>query len=263
MKQLVAIVLLVTFVVSLGLPVAAQKKLSSNTVSIKGNFAEFERAEAGTNGLGVFVRWQMKDETNNAGFLVYRQGPNGFEPVGDLVLGSAATAGREILSGGTYDTYDPAGGLGSVYVIRSLAMDGRQLFSEPVTAVYTSDPATVTGRPSDTFDPNARKRTGQLERRELDLPLDLADEVRAAMDAPDITTHRWVVSQPGAKIGVRQEGFYRVTRAQLQAVGFNVASDSTKWRLFAEGVEQSIIVGAGDQYIEFYGKGIDTLFWSA
>lgn len=259
MKQLVAIALLVTFISSLSIPAAAQKKFSSNPGSIKGNFAEFERAEAVTTGFGAFIRWQMKEETHNAGFFVYRQGPNGFERVGDLVLGSAATAGRAALYGGTYDTYDPAGSLGSVYVIRSLAMDGRQLSSDPVSAVYTSDPAAITGRPTDTFDPNARKRTGQIARRTLDLPLDLADEVRAALDAPDLTTHRWVVSQPGAKIGVRQEGFYRVTSAQLQAVGFNVASDSTKWRLFAEGVEQSIIVGAGDQYIEFYGKGIDTV----
>jgi hypothetical protein len=69
---------------------------------------------------------------------------------------------------------------------------------------------------------------------------------------------RYLVAQPGVKIAVKNEGMYRVTRAELQTAGFPVDSDSTNWRLFSNGVEQSIIVGDGNQYIDFYGRGADT-----
>ena len=51
---------------------------------------------------------------------------------------------------------------------------------------------------------------------------------------------------------------YRVTRAELQSGGFNVNSDPAFWQLYLEGVEQSIIIGPNADYVEFFGKGIDT-----
>ena len=51
---------------------------------------------------------------------------------------------------------------------------------------------------------------------------------------------------------------YRVSRAELQTAGFPVDSDSTNWRMFLNGNEQSILVGDGNQYVNFYGRGIDT-----
>ena len=77
--------------------------------------------------------------------------------------------------------------------------------------------------------------------------------------APNLAMQRWVAAQPGVKIGVKKEGIYRVMRAELQAAGFNLSSNSANWRLFVNGNEQAIIVGPSDQYIEFYGKGIDTI----
>lgn len=263
MKQLIAFALLVTLL-SFSIPVTAQKRGLPGASMVKRASAEFERVEAVTDGTGAFVRWRMKEETDNAGFIVLRQGANGFERVGDVVPGSAARSRRSTVYGEVYDLYDPDGTTATVYVVRSLAMDGREVTSDPAAAVYAVDPARVVGRLTDPKteglpDPTGPKTRAQLETRSLALPNDLAEQVRSELDTPDLATHRWVVSQPGAKIAVRQEGFYRVSRAQLEAAGFDVASDSKKWRLFADGVEQSIIVGGGDQYIEFYGKPIDTI----
>ena len=61
------------------------------------------------------------------------------------------------------------------------------------------------------------------------------------------------------KFGVKKEGIYRVTRSELQSAGFDLNSPSENWQLYVNGNEQAIIVGDNDQYIEFYGQGIDTI----
>ncbi len=74
----------------------------------------------------------------------------------------------------------------------------------------------------------------------------------------DTSIQSWVAAQPGVKIGVKTQGIYRVTRAQMEANGFNVNASTALWQLYANGVEQAITVGDNGTYIEFYGKGIDT-----
>ena len=88
-------------------------------------------------------------------------------------------------------------------------------------------------------------------------PRDVSDS-----QSSNLSMHRWVVAQPGAKISVRSEGLYRVRLNELQsaAPGIFTSSNTGNWRLFKEGVEQAIIVasdGSGP-YLEFYGKPIDT-----
>jgi hypothetical protein len=76
---------------------------------------------------------------------------------------------------------------------------------------------------------------------------------------PDPVKHREVISQPGARITANSDGLIRVTRAQLDAAGFNTSSNSANWQLFREGVELPIIVGANAEYIEFLGKALDAV----
>ena len=75
---------------------------------------------------------------------------------------------------------------------------------------------------------------------------------------PNIIKQREVAGKPGVKIGVKKEGLFRVTKAELQNAGFDVNASPALWQLYLNGVEQSIIVGSNGDYIEFYGKGIDT-----
>jgi hypothetical protein len=75
---------------------------------------------------------------------------------------------------------------------------------------------------------------------------------------PDRVTQIAVAAQGGATIGVKAKGFYRVTKAELQAAQFDVNSDPAKWQLFANGVEQAILVGPNGDYIEFFGKADET-----
>ena len=75
---------------------------------------------------------------------------------------------------------------------------------------------------------------------------------------PNPEGQRFVVTQQGVKIGVKKEGMYRVTRAELEAAGFDVNSDPANWRLFMDGNEQAIMVEPTGEYLDFYGKILDT-----
>lgn len=72
-----------------------------------------------------------------------------------------------------------------------------------------------------------------------------------------VPTQFEIVSQPGVKIFVNRDAWYRVSAAQLTGAGFDVNSDRTRWRLVANGEETPIKVNA-DGSFEFYGRGVDT-----
>jgi len=88
---------------------------------------------------------------------------------------------------------------------------------------------------------------------------DLRSDILKNTPTASPVTQQWVASQPGVRIGVKQTGIYRVTSAQLQAAGFDINSDPTNWQLYANGVEQAINIGPSASYVEFFGRGVDTL----
>ena len=73
--------------------------------------------------------------------------------------------------------------------------------------------------------------------------------------------------QTALKIGVTDEGWYSITHEQMTAAGFNPGFEPQNLQLYAEGVEQPMLVvwRPGSRIrpflgIEFYGTGIDTPF---
>ena len=76
-----------------------------------------------------------------------------------------------------------------------------------------------------------------------------------------------LASQPGIKVGVREQGWHRVTQSELVAAGLDPGVDPRRLRLFVDGNEQAILVpGETDgrfdstDSIEFYGIGQDTSY---
>jgi hypothetical protein len=76
---------------------------------------------------------------------------------------------------------------------------------------------------------------------------------------------QWAIAaQTSLKIGIKKDGWYRVTQQQMVAAGFNPTVDIRNLRLFVDANEVAIgtnqLIGSfssGD-YIEFYGRGLDT-----
>ena len=77
-------------------------------------------------------------------------------------------------------------------------------------------------------------------------------------------------SARAVKILVANDGWYRITRAQLASAGFDPGTNARKLQLFADGLEQAIEVNDGGDgvfgptdAIEFYGVGIDSPYDAA
>ena len=256
MKKYATAALLITIVFSTCIPSFAQKRKPNSTPVVKNGVIQFQVIDAVSDGSGVVIRWQMTVETGNVGFFVYRVGTKGLELVNDVLIpGSATRIKDRPLYGEKYETYDPQGSSNTTYVIQCLTTDGRRISSDQISTKYTSNLAILTGKSKESYEAKDSSRNGDIETTRLtDKSISQSAEPES-----DLANHLWVVSQPGAKIGIKSDGLYRVTRAELQTAGFAVSSNSANWRLFLEGIEQPILVGASDQYIEFYGKGIDTV----
>jgi hypothetical protein len=157
--------------------------------------------------------------------------------------------------GGSYFFYDQNGNGSSAYFVETIGLDGRRIASQQIYPAYVPSLEAATGLSEEQMVNTAFHPTNI----ESDVPVftkDLGSEIEESRQFADGSTHRMVISQPGVvRIGVKREGMYRVTSAQLAAGGFDTASDSTNWQLYVEGVEQAILVGPSGSYIEFYGKG--------
>lgn len=251
MKKLIAVAILATLGLTSITPIFGQKMRTKAAVPFAADdFARFENVDARANHGGAVIRWRMAEEKGNAGFMVFRRGEKGIEAVNDsLKISTTLKYSNEPTFGETYELFDEHGSVGTEYVIQAWKLGSeRRIFSENVSAKFDA-----------ALEANFAKSNGSISTESLQLSKQLTETQESSLLAPNLSNHRWVVSQPGAKIGVRRDGFYRVTRAELQTAGFNVNSNSANWRLFMEGNEQAIIVGAGDQYIEFFGRGLDTI----
>ncbi|MGE3468140.1 MAG: C25 family cysteine peptidase [Pyrinomonadaceae bacterium] len=258
MKTTISVALMLIMLVSACIPAFAQRTGKKGLT--QRDTTRFATVEALSDGNGVLIRWEMAAEKQNVGFYVFRSGASRGELVNQsMVLGSSARTGDQAVYGETYQFFDPLGELGSTYYVESYLQGGRRIRSTVVATSWVEDLGRLTGQTSAEWAAAALSPNREVAASDMELHPELAQAVAASQQEPDLATHRWVVGQPGVKIGVRREGMYRVTMAELQAAGFPATSDSTKWRLFAQGLEQAIIVGPGDAYIEFYGKPIDTV----
>ncbi len=216
-------------------------------------------AEAYTDGNGVYLRWQAEYENRNLGFYLYREDKNGRTLVSEGIVGGGRTISSEdIVNGGAYSYFDELGNAGNTYYIESFQQNGNRRIIGEVSPKSVDDLSSVAGVSSQELASRKAETTSTLENNAVILPKELQVQAETNTASPDITTQRWVASQPGVKIGVKQEGIYRVSRAELQAAGFDVNASGNLWQLYTDGNQQAIIVGANDSYIEFYGKGIDT-----
>lgn len=252
--------MIAVFVFSACVPAFAQKTKPGRVLLLKSDFVQYRHVDASSDSNGVLLQWEMESESGNVGFYIYRFDEYGKQLVSQIMIPSSAVrASLEPSYGERYELFDPDGQIGSSYEILSLAIDGRRNTTGRIEVRFTDNLEAVSGHSAEYFKDRVKNKPGlDLQRNALLLDKDLQSRVNAAQSTPDLTTQRWVVSQPGAKIAVRKEGLYRVTRAELPSAIFD-NSDPANWRLFLDGVEQAINIGGNGDYIEFYGRTADTV----
>ena len=261
MKKALSICLLAILSCSTSFPVFAQQTKSSGRSAIKVRDAatRFANARALTDGNGVFLEWVMEREINNAGFYVYRSDYRGKQLVSpDFIGGSALRVGAYPTYGEKYTLFDADGDGTANYTIESLHMSGKRTSFDVLVPALVEDLKEIAGTTSQEMSDFSKYRPSVITNI-VSTTKEVAREIINNRIASDITTHREVVAQPGVRIGVRKEGMHRITKAALQEGGFNVNSDPNFWQLYIEGVEQALIIGPNGDYIEFYGKGLDTV----
>ncbi len=263
MKKFLAATALLLAVASVNTPVSAQRILQP-TVKFDKSPVRYAEAKAYSDGRGVWLEWKTDIESKNLGFYVYRVVGSEKELVSQsLIPGAYLQTREEKTTSGNYSFYDRNGDFNSLYVIENYNVSGQRRFSDVIQTQTVEDLTTVAGISSEQLQNQAEQARPTVSGSDSDLPKDLALEVENAAQSADPVTQRWVAARGGARILVKSEGFYRVSRAELQSAGFDVNASTARWQLYLNGVEQSINIGASGSYIEFYGKGIDTLYADA
>jgi hypothetical protein len=219
-----------------------------------------ETPEAFTDGNGVYVRWRTTQETDNLGFYVIRveKGSNEFVD-NHFITGSAIGSRHETLYAQEYSLFDATGTPQSQYVVESFELNGKRTTTSPVFPSFVASLSEIAGASSQNLLSRSSSKTGYVRSNDLVYSKDVQSAVDDGQQLADPVNQLWVAAQPGAKIGVRQTGMYRVSRAQLVAAGFDVNADVNLWQLYSDGVEQAIIVDPSGNYVDFYGKSIDTI----
>ena len=240
--------------------IAAQNpKILQPRVKFDRNQVNYAETKAFSDGRGVWLGWTTSLESKNLGFYIYRIVDGERELVSQsMIPGAYLRARGEKITSGTYSFFDRSGSSDSSYVIESYHVSGERQLSGVVDAKFVRDLAAATGTSSEEFQNQARDAKPFITGSDSILPEDLAVEVANSTLPADSVKQRWVAAQPGVRFGVKNEGFYRVSRAELQTAGFDVNAPVARWQLYVNGVEQAINVGGSGDYIEFFGKGIDT-----
>jgi hypothetical protein len=212
-------------------------------------------------------------EVSSLGFNLYRD-ENGRRTRlnSSLLAGTALLAKRgTTLTGGYIHTWwdAPPGDSGSVsYSVEEIDLRGRHTWFGPATA---NSAALTTTEARDVGHVRQLSQVGQ----EVAPPGASSTWHALQAHAKPITNASQIMSQqfalaggPAVKVAVQAEGWYHVALSDLVAAGLDPNADPATLHLYAEGVEQPIVVQAqsGNRLhrqgsIQFYGTGLDTT-WS-
>jgi uncharacterized repeat protein (TIGR01451 family) len=245
-------------------------------------------AANGNSGAGVLLEWHTLEEIRNLGFNIYREDAQGRHKVNPSIIAGAALfvrGARPQHGAKTYFWIDPAGTSESSYSLEDVDLNGTRSVHGPAipgaaaenaaSFAHAQGQSTVSESARASAQSGAEVSNAPLLTQLNTLVTAVAQPPARVLNTPQpalptLTPGQYQVSldeQPALKIGVQSEGWYRISRAQLLAAGFNPGFDPQFLQLFAEGVEQPLYIsgrpGLGFRTlegIEFYGTGIDTPF---
>ncbi|MGA8013871.1 MAG: C25 family cysteine peptidase [Candidatus Acidiferrales bacterium] len=222
-------------------------------------------------GGGVLLEWRTREESRNLGFHLYRedaQGRHRIDP--SLIAGSALLmrGGRPQHRAKTYQWIDAQGGLQSAYWLEDVDLNGTHTLHGPVYADSVSLNSESVAQARLLSQVN---QTLAVAASTAPAPAQVTRVLRTPRpQIPQLAPGESPVSlneDPAVKISVTSEGWYQVSRNQLVAAGLPPGVDARTLQLYAEGIEQPMLIlgrqfgplGPNDS-IEFYGTGIDTPF---
>jgi uncharacterized repeat protein (TIGR01451 family) len=249
-------------------PVPSNNTSSAPVVVVSATAAKMLSSQALQSGNTVDLRWNTSGERNNLGFNIYREaGAARVRVNASLIAGSSLIAGTEVKAGFSYRWTDRRPVSGAVYWIESVDFDGTRKMHGPVVTRAASQ-SSVRGFASQSADsPTLADLREPIAGKEVS-PRIIATAV-ASSAANDVALARQfeLAGQPAAKIRVSGEGYYRVSRAQVAATGFDPGANPRTLSLYVDGQEIPIAVNDGgdgswdaSDVLEFYAVGMDSTY---
>lgn len=215
---------------------------------------------------GVLIEWRTDFEIDNLGFNVYRE-RNGqrtrLNP--GIIAGSALLVGQgtPLQAGFSYSWLDRSGTLDSKYHLEDVDLSGQSTWHEAGTPEWSSN--LPKRNQSQLLSDLGAGTGGGATQTEWAGPAQDSSIASANGLTPATIADQWAIAnQPGLKIGVNADGFYRITQPEMAAAGFDTSADAANLRMFAGAVEIAIRVSRDSgpltsaDYVEFWGQRLDT-----
>ena len=214
--------------------------------------------EAFSDGNGVLLKWQTGAEADVIGFNIYRTNGNEKIRINEhLILSALLRKGEAAKFGNDYNFFDEKGVFQDSYLIETLYFNGKKNLLNPISPRFTSDLRNVFSSSSESLRQSKLSSQPIIEISKTVLPGKSNNRQTNDQLLGNFDTQKWVAAQPGVKFTISKEGFYRITRAELQSAGFDVNSNSGQWQLYYNGIQQAIIVEPNGQFVEFYGASFE------
>jgi uncharacterized repeat protein (TIGR01451 family) len=247
-------------------PVLSNNSSLAPVTVLAATAAKMLNSQAVQHAGSVELSWNTSWERNNLGFNIYReQGAARVRVNHSLIAGSTLIAGTEVPAGFSYRWTDRRPVPNASYWIESVDLDGTRKMHGPVVIALGSK-SSAKSISSDSAD---SPTFSQLNASSQVLSQRAIATEATTPKGNDITLARQfeLAGQAAAKILVSREGYYRITRAQLTAAGFDPGSDPRTLALFVDGQEIPIAVNDGgdnkwdaSDALEFYAIGIDSTY---
>ncbi|HET8798500.1 MAG TPA: SdrD B-like domain-containing protein, partial [Thermoanaerobaculia bacterium] len=230
--------------------------------------------DAVQDGANVTLTWQTAYETHNLGFNVYREIDGVRTQVNPQLIGGTAFVirGGAARAGYAYRLRDrlPSDRLFAQYWLEDVETGGERTLHGPVTPVIASTSFSAESQSDELRESADSAPLGHIESDGFILePAAGIGAIRPAA-FPAATPQQSALqlelaSADALKLFVTKEGWYRISKAQMIAAGFDPGNNPKQISVFCQGLEQPIVVstaGVNDfrnnDTIELYALGLDT-----
>ncbi|MFA6216208.1 MAG: C25 family cysteine peptidase [Candidatus Omnitrophota bacterium] len=191
----------------------------------------------------ISVRFTSESEIAVKGFQVYRSltpdNKESYVPVGKFIPSCGGP-----ISGKNYEVIDTEPNVNYYYILGVLNRPTGETYVGPVS-VGVGDNSWL-----DKEESILLRNGKKLKER---------NTLKDALNVPAVRLQRVQNQKDVFKLAVEQDGMYRLTKLDLQTAGFDASLfDPANIKLLNQGKVVSVI--AGDDYIEFYAKAIDTRY---
>jgi len=218
----------------------------------------------------VILEWHTNEESRNLGFHLYREDASGRTRIDPSIIAGSALrlrGGRPQHAAKTYSWIDHQPSRNAAYWIEDVDVNGSRSLHGPA---YPESAPVGSSAPQAPSQPSPLLSELHASPRSLSTtsPMVLLQAPRPVLPVyPPVLSNSSLAEHPAVKIAVDHEGWYRVSLSQLSAAGLAQGTDPRTLHLYAEGVEQPLLLTADTTSspslgpdIEFYGTGIDTPF---